>query len=185
MIEMSLKLKEQSMQFSREIEKKFVLDDISMIEAHREILATLMLKDFIHDTSTDTFWQSDGVDFIRLRENTKELTVKITDGDDIVDRVEENLIVEDYDKAYKWTCALRGDPVGTIEKEFYVYYLNNCIISLYIVKGDDRVFLEVESSDRKVVDEVSSVFEEIFQMEQQYLSLFKLIFGEMEEDDYE
>ncbi len=163
--------------FKREIEKKYVLKGITMSDAHELLFEIFGLDNFVYDVSTDTFWQAPDVDFIRLRANTNELTVKITDQETIVNRVEENLLIKSFDDAKRWATAIWGEPVGTLEKSFYVYYLDDAVLSLYTVTGFEQVFLEIESDNLTTINEIESDMLEEFDMTQEYRSLFQIIFG--------
>lgn len=163
--------------FKREIEKKYVLKGITMADAHDILHDIFGLDEFFCDISTDTFWSAEGVDFIRLRANTGELTVKVTDKESIVDRVEENLLVPSLEDAARWATAIWGTPIGTLEKSFYVYYAPDAVISLYTVTGHEQVFLEIESDSLQVINEIEADMKEEFNMKQEYRSLYQIIFG--------
>lgn len=173
------------MNYKREIEKKYVLTHprYGMQELYE--VARFQLRGFFPDAeilegrSTDTFWTQKGTDFIRLRRNTSELSVKITDKATIEDRVEENVVVEDYDTAWRFSTAVFGQPVGTLEKNYYVLTMPDVIVCLYTVTGDDRVFLEVESESITKVTEVSHELMEYFDMRQEMRSLFQIVFGDL------
>lgn len=164
--------------FKREVERKYVIKDVlSMYLAHS------WLRTFFKDSridagiSSDQFWTAPGVDFIRLRANTKELTVKITDRGTIEDRVEENLPVRDLVDAERWATAVFGAPVGTLEKVYQIYYTHHCIVSLYEVTGYPALFLEIEANDLDTVKAVEADLSEQFTLEQEHRSLFEIIFG--------
>ena len=167
------------MKFKREIEKKFVVSNYGTYSLLRNYLGSLLnVKRMEKGESRDTFWKHEGVDFVRLRENTRELTVKVTDKKDIVDRVEENLTVPSYDAAYVWGTAVWGDPAGTLTKAYTVFYTDNAVVSVYYIIGDkyERMFLEVEATTLDVVNEVSAHLEECISMKQEYRSLFSIFF---------
>ena len=173
------------MTFQREIERKYVIqDDVSMYMAHH------WLRTFFKDSridagiSTDQFWKAPNVDFIRLRANTKELTVKITDRGTIEDRVEENLPTKDLKDAERWATAVFGAPVGTLEKVYQIYYVGapdlgeHFIVSLYEVTGYPALFLEIESDNLETVKVVEEDLSQQFTLKQEHRSLFDIIFGE-------
>lgn len=173
------------MKYNRELEKKFVVAVPREIrvqdsfEVIREDLMEIFPEALIEEgSSTDTFWTQKGTDFIRLRRNTSELSVKVTDKDTIEDRLEENIVVKDYDVARRFATATFGQPVGTLTKDYAVFTLPNFIIALYTVQGDSRLFMEVEADDMGIVNDVSEVLKEHFDLRQEFRSLFQLIFGE-------
>jgi hypothetical protein len=165
--------------FKREIERKYrIMDDVSMYTAHSWLRT--MFRDCRIDAgiSSDQFWTGQGVDFIRLRTNTKELTVKITDKGTIEDRVEENLPVKDLVDAQRWSTAVFGSPVGTLEKVYQIYYTPHCIVSLYEVTGYPALFLEIEAEELDTVKAVEADMREQFTLAQEHRSLFEIIFGD-------
>jgi hypothetical protein len=167
------------MKYKREIERKYVIPNLDYHQALTVLTNIFSPLSEYEGVSTDTFWMAPDVDFVRLRENTKELTVKITDNDSIEDRLEENIVVGDYDTARRFACATFGLPVGTLEKTFLVLELGNgATISLYEVTGDDRLFLEVEAESLTDVIEIEEVLREDLILVQQDKSLFNLIFGD-------
>lgn len=164
--------------YAREIEKKFTLN-----VPFQEALVTLEKlfpnpDKILEGTSSDTFWKAKGVDFVRLRKNTSELTLKITDMDTIEDRIEENLVV-DYETAYRMCEILFGKRAGELQKTYNVFYINNeVVVSLYKVLGHPQVFLEVEADDIYTVRQYSNQLRQTFDMKQEYRSLFQIIFGD-------
>jgi hypothetical protein len=139
-------------QYSREIEKKFVLRDMGYEEA-----MFLLSKKYTMtalSTSVDRFWQARGVDFIRLRENSREMTVKVTDKEDITDRIEENVVVEDVDVAYDFLTLVYGEPCLTLTKTFVVFKAGEAVLCLYAVLEDParRVFFEAEADSIEKVN---------------------------------
>lgn len=167
------------MKYNREIEKKYVLKGVSYEVARYQLGAIYSDAEVLEGTSTDVFWTQKGTDFIRLRRNTQELSVKITDKSTIEDRVEENVVVGDYDTAERFSTAVFGQPIGTLEKNYYVLTLPDVIICLYTVTGDDRLFLEVEAANISKVVDVSDFLLKYFDMRQEMRSLFQLMFGEV------
>lgn len=148
---------------SREIERKFTVEGLSYDEAFS------VLRDkfncLVDTTSWDLYWKAPGVDFVRLRENSRELTVKVTDKDTIVDRVEENVRVEEssMDACIRQQTLLYGEPLR-LTKKFCVFttyatilpYTSEIVVCLYRVAWDPkkRLFLEVESDRLDMVDQV-------------------------------
>ncbi len=164
--------------YQREIEKKYVIKGDSYEYAKHLLKLTHPGAKTYEGVSTDTFWTQKGTDFIRLRRNTSELSVKITDKDTIEDRVEENVLVGDFDTAMRFSTAVFGQPIGTLEKTYFVQELENgVILSLYTVKDDDRVFLEVEGPSMMAVDQEAEELKHSFDMKQEMRSLFQIVFG--------
>lgn len=133
------------MDYKREVERKCLVIDMTYEEAERSLaeLHTMTAT----STSVDRFWTAKGVDFIRLRENSRELTVKVTDRGTITDRIEENVVVEDTDRTYAYLSLVHGDPCLTLTKEFSVFQTQDAVICLYRVLEDPagRVFFEAEA----------------------------------------
>ena len=168
------------MTYKREIEHKHVLHNVTMADADATIQMVFPGSLEEQGTSKDVFWRHHMVDFIRLRANTKEMTIKITDQDSINDRIEENVKVDDLEVTSRLLNALHGEPMGTLTKEYLVYYTPLAIVSLYRVQEDTqaRIFLEVEADDLEVVQDISEVFKEYFSMTKQEKSLYGMFFGD-------
>lgn len=174
------------MNFNREIEKKYVLVRGASTSSLKDQYYAAIFRlnslfpegEVIDGSSTDTFWKQPGTDFIRLRRNTSELSVKISDKGTIEDRLEENVIVKDFDVAQRFATATFGQSVGTLEKNYFVLTMPNFIISLYTVTGDDRLFLEIEADNVDIVTDVAGILMDYFEMKQEHKSLFQLIFGD-------
>lgn len=160
--------------FRREKEKKFVVQGGFKFSELDQFLSLFLPSAHTEsDTSTDWFWEAPNVDFIRLRENTQELTVKITDKGTIEDRVEENLHVKFAD-AQRFATAVWGDSAGKLKKTFKVYYDQFFIVSLYTVDGWDELFLEVEAGDMSTVNQVSESLAQIYDLRQEMRSLYQI-----------
>lgn len=106
--------------------------------------------------AADLYWKapSAGIaDFVRLRKNPDgaQLTLKATDRGDNVDRVEIDLEVDDYKQAKELMMALHGTPMADVTKKYHVFFLENqdTTISVYQVRDDDRVFVEVEARNKR------------------------------------
>lgn len=117
--------------------------------------------DLVVGNATDIYWPAprDGMgDFVRLRKTAKggQITLKSTDKGNNVDRVEIDLEVHDYKQAKELMLALHGKPKATVTKKYQVYFLENQFtnVSVYQVKGDDRIFVEVEAKTKTRVKEI-------------------------------
>lgn len=112
----------------------------------------------------DLYWKaprSGDADFVRLRRmsnasNEGQITLKATDRGDNVDRVEIDLHIDDYKQAKTLMLTLHGDPMASVIKKYHVYFLENqdTTVSVYQIRDDDRVFVEVEARTRKRVKEI-------------------------------
>lgn len=146
--------------YNREIECKFTVEG----KTYEEALAILKnhYTCVCDATSYDLYWKAPGVDFVRLRENSRELTVKVTDKGTVTDRIEENVVIErkSLKDCVRLNTLLHGDPMKLV-KDFSVFKVTNyagwssVVVCLYKVNEDpkQRVFLEVEDSDKDIVEE--------------------------------
>lgn len=117
--------------------------------------------DLVIGNATDIYWNAprSGIgDFVRLRKTSKgaQITLKATDRGNNVDRVEIDLEVDDYKQAKSLMLALHGEPKATVTKKYNVYFLENdhTNVSVYQVKGDNRLFIEVEATSKKRLKEI-------------------------------
>lgn len=151
------------MLFKREIERKFVVQNATYEEAANAV--SLVARTIVTGNSFDLFWEAPNVDFVRLRENTRELTVKVTDRETVVDRIEENveILKDSMSTAKRLLTLLYGPPALKLHKHFSVYeavvepVVGTCyraVISVYTLEEDTqkRVFFEVEADNITVVD---------------------------------
>lgn len=166
------------MTFKRELEHKYIVANMPFGDAQECLLELFPAEEAQEGASYDTFWVHEGVDFIRLRENTSELTVKHTDRETTEDRLEENVVVQDYETAYRFACATFGPPAGSLYKDYLLLEVPGAVISLYKVRGLDEVFLEVEADTVGAVREMSARLMEYFDLKRENRSLFALMFGE-------
>ncbi len=177
------------MKFNREIEKKFVVNNYTYREAYDLLFhSNIPDKLLMTQQSIDTYWLAPGVDFIRFRANTNELTVKVTDKGTVTDRIEENVILneKEMNNLHRFMNLVHGEPVLKLIKTFsvfeYSYMANGCRIplhvSLYYVQEDlkKRVFLEVESENLQIVDNFITNYLDKFDLKQVNKSLFKLFY---------
>lgn len=168
------------MKFRREIERKFTVSNYGTFSVLRNYVATLLeVNNMDSGMSKDIFWAQKGVDFVRLRENTKELTIKITDKMDIIDRVEENLLVTSFEDGYIWATAAFGEPKGQFQKKYTVFYAKEAIVSVYQVIGDgqERTFLEVEADTLTAVNSTSEYLKDYLELTPEYRSLYQVFFN--------
>lgn len=172
--------------YKREIERKFVLKGITY--SHAFVWLRNRAPMTINGESFDEYWKAPNVDFVRLRGNTKELTVKVTDKGTVVDRIEENVIVNDLEAMYRTTNLMFGPPCLTLTKKFSVFNATcrpapgtefKAIICLYEVTDDpeQRVFLEIEAESLKIVDVFAELMPKSFVLAPETRSLFQIFNG--------
>ena len=109
--------------------------------------------DYIEGNASDLYWHtpasSDG-DFVRIRRLGKDraqITMKSTDMEDITNRVEVDVEIEDYHQGLTLCKGLFGEPIESVKKKYHVYLLENedTTVSVYQVSKDKRVFIELEA----------------------------------------
>jgi adenylate cyclase class IV len=117
--------------------------------------------DLVIGNATDIYWNAprSGIgDFVRLRKTSKggQITLKASDKGNNIDRVEIDLVVGDYKQAKELMFALHGDSKATVTKKYNVYFLEDehTNISVYQVKNDGRIFVEVEAKSKTRVREI-------------------------------
>lgn len=175
------------MVFAREIERKFTVQGSSYQEAHNTLASVARV--LVEASSFDTYWKAPGVDFIRLRDNSREITVKVTDKHTVVDRIEENVEVykDSMKAAARLLTLLNGPPAIRITKRFSVFQVTSvpvpgtevtAILCLYQVKEDpySRIFFEVEAESLAVVDHVLKdvLPKDALSLKQETRSLFQI-----------
>lgn len=177
------------MKYLREIEKKFIIADLSYKEASERLLQLINTQFYtVHPSvkSYDLFWQADNVDFIRLRKNSNELTFKATDKGTVVDRIEENVVISEfsYESARRFCIRLFGKPRLKLTKEFLVVSVNYkktiVHVSIYRIDEDpeNRTFLEVEANSVEIVDAFIEEVMPSFKWRQEMRSLFSIFTDE-------
>jgi hypothetical protein len=171
--------------YRREIERKFVVAG-ETYESVCNKLSKVSKQIEPDQTSHDLYWEAPGVDFVRLRQNSRELTVKVTDKGSIIDRVEENAKIDPADMP---SCAriqtLLFGPALKLTKRFSVFELAaspapgtlyNAILCAYQVEGDskERVFFEVEAESISIVDYVLGREGSMFTLSGEGRSLYQI-----------
>ncbi len=167
---------------NREIEKKFLAPGLTLEEGMAKIRSALTEWDSIlTDASRDYYWSPRGLnaDFIRLRympEGDGQLTIKQADKDGNTDRVEIDVRVDDPDQCRKLLEHLMGPPTGSIYKEYHVFFLDkrDTTISLYRVRGDKRVFVEVEARTIERVERLEKLVGTVMSLERELRSLYQI-----------
>ena len=155
---------------NRELEIKLLLTGASGYESVCKFVESTVKKlyssystddDLVIGNATDIYWNAPraGIgDFVRLRKTSKggQITLKATDKGSNLDRVEIDLEVHDYKQAKELMFSLHGDSKATVTKKYNVYFLENEFtnVSVYQVKGDSRIFVEVESKTKGRLKEI-------------------------------
>jgi len=131
---------------------------------------------YIEGFSADTYWNKINnphkIGFFRVREmedGTCQLTVKEQDKGNNYDRVE--IDVGSYDspkQAILLMTQLLGPNLGVIKKKYYVHVLDSDheekpTVSVYQIKGDNRVFVEIEAHSSKEVERLRAEVAEVLQ----------------------
>lgn len=154
---------------NREIEKKFVVSKSSMsyedtIKAIKPLLNNITKT--IEDGSKDFYWKIQRPlkgDFIRLRympDGTGQLTVKEADRGSNLNRIEIDVDVDDAEQCYKYQAHIHGEEAGSVFKNYFVMFLDHDehqTVSIYRVRGDSRVFVEIEAKTQAKVEELTKL----------------------------
>ncbi len=170
------------MNYNREIERKFILGtDQTLQQVRRDVCALLSDPCPLDATSVDRFWKAPNVDFLRLRDD-RQMTVKVTDKGDILDRVEENVSVDDVATCERLLTLVYGKP-ETLTKTYSVWSVVEgvaadireiSVVCVYQVRGDSRVFLEVEADDMEAVDETTEYLKKYLDLVPEHRSLYQI-----------
>lgn len=154
---------------NREVEIKLLVEDIKTLPpvvAKIQALWETMSEEgeVLVGNASDFYWDTPNkspADFGRLRKRSKgngggQLTIKSTDKKDNIDRVEIDLDVDDHAQAYAFMTGLMGEPVAKVTKKYHVFFLEDehTNISVYQIRGDDRVFVEIEAKTLKRVIQI-------------------------------
>lgn len=173
-------MKTQNVGSGREIEKKYRVKNFGFNQTCRNLREVFASMD--RGVSTDVFFKSPGNDFVRLRQNTLELTVKRTDKGSTVDRMELNLNLDRSNKdtfnfARKWATEVFGPEVGKLVTGFEVFHTGLAAISVYHTHLSEDVFFEIEVQDEKDIQAVEDRWK-FLGLEREERSLFQIFFGE-------
>lgn len=121
-------------------------------------------------------------DFIRVRcmeDGSGQITVKEQDRKVYSDRVEIDVGTRDPKIACLFIGHVFGDPTGSVNKAYHVFFMedDHTTVSVYQVKGDGRVFLEVEAKSMhaaaKLLEKVTSLVK--YKLTSVNKSLFDLV----------
>lgn len=167
---------------NRELEVKMLAVGVKGLQTmidrvEKAILSIHKDPDIVIGNASDLYWKAPvkgRADFVRLRKNTDgaQITMKNTDKGDTVDRVEIDLEVDDYKQAKELMTALHGDPMADVTKKYYVFFLENkdTTVSVYQVKNDDRVFVEVEGRTKRRVKQLIQTIMAVSETEYEWVS---------------
>lgn len=149
---------------NREIEFKMEVQGTKrMSEVVRKLRGHLNERSALIGSSVDVYWSLNHLrrrklgikgDFVRVRcmeDGTGQMTVKEQDRNTYCDRVEIDVQTKDPRSAVDFLGHVFGDPAGAIAKSYHVFFLenNHTTVSVYQVKGDERVFIEVEATNAR------------------------------------
>lgn len=167
---------------NREIEKKFVVPGVSYKDSVSILKNMLTGVKEIKGVSMDCYWKAPkGIkaDFVRLRYmpgDTSQLTVKYTDRKTTLDRVEIDVTVSETDQAHKFMDQIFGPSLGRIYKSYWVLVMDekDTTVSVYQIKDDSRVFVEIEARSVSKVDRIEKQIRQTLNLEREYRSLYKV-----------
>lgn len=162
---------------NREIEKKYYVLEASWKDIEDYVLENDGITDISLTVSTDWFWKAPNVDVFRLRENTYELTIKVNDKGNTLDRLENNILVNDIELTVDTFNRVFGQ-YKALEKTFCVYLYKDTVLSLYSITGSPELFFEVEADDLETLKTVSYEFESRFSLRREHRSLYQVFFGD-------
>lgn len=168
------------MEYERELERKFVVAGGVSFDRAEYLLTIMFNRPRLSGSHVDKYWVTGGADFVRLRGNSRELTVKVTDLGTTTNRVEENVVVEEASmlSAERLLTIVLGPSVGALTKKYAVFSKDGVEVSLYSVEGDPegRLFLEVEAEHMDDVDRVSESLGSHLYLHPENRSLFQCFF---------
>jgi hypothetical protein len=167
---------------NREIEKKFTVPGVTYKQSVSIIKKMLSGIKEINGVSMDYYWNAPkGVkaDFLRLRympEDTGQLTVKYSDRKTTLDRVEVDVTVTETSQAHEFLTQLFGPAQGRIYKSYWVLIMDekDTTVSVYQIKDDPRVFVEIEARSVSKVDRIEQKIRKTLNLERELRSLYKV-----------
>jgi adenylate cyclase class IV len=158
---------------NREVEVKMVVNGVTrmadvdralqgILKGHRRKIAGDSEDTYFHKPVLLKVPRVPKADFIRLRRPNKDdiskFTVKYADRGGNFDRVEKDSDVTQFKQMRSQLVDILGEPAGVLRKRYVVYFMGSrgheadTTVSLYQVKGDKRVFLEIEAKTADKVD---------------------------------
>jgi hypothetical protein len=179
---------------NREIEAKMLVEGVTKMNDVVKLLNAVYDEDrcerIIVGASKDVYFVPPvgaKADFMRVRFGASKsdqsyFTIKWTDKDDNLDRVEKDVPISDPKLMCDTLTDLHGPAKGEIHKRYKVYFLSteHDTISVYQIKNDDRVFVEIEATTEakmnKFLAEVQKVLP--YNLTRSTKSLFQLFLGD-------
>lgn len=139
---------------NREIEVKILLEGVDYLTTSNFLHALFKSRatQEIVGLSSDTYWKSpegSDADFVRLRhrEDGAQMTVKSTDMQSNLNRLEIDVNIPNHSQAIELLNTLLGQPEGVVKKDYYVAFIGEHMnITAYKVEGSNKVFIEVEAN---------------------------------------
>ena len=174
---------------NREIEKKYVVANSRLtFKKVCDLVEGLFEKaSFLEKgSSKDFYWHSprpSAADFISLRNmpnGTGQLTLKRADRGSNINRIEIDVEVQDPKQTRKFLAQLLGSPIGTIHKDYSALFIDDhdTNVSVYKIKGNPKVFIEIEARSLSLVNKISKLISSVIEMRQEKRSLYQLFFKE-------
>lgn len=171
---------------NHEIEKKYTVNGHTLVSSFNLLKKLLTSYRTDSDTSTDVYWHIPAnlkakADFIRVRRFDNkhgELTVKkALKGN--THRIEIDLLANPK-QSIALVDQLIGKRAGTITKTYKVLVLDKIgtTVSLYRVKNDKRIFLEVEARTLEQVNRIISKIKKVLEIEYEARSLYQIFLKE-------
>ena len=179
---------------NREIEAKMLVEGVTRMNDVVKLLNTVYDDDrcerIIVGTSSDVYFEPPKdakADFMRVRfaankTDQSYFTIKYTDKGGNLDRVEKDVPISDPKLMVDVLTDIHGKPKGEIRKRYRVYFLSeeHDTISVYQIKGDDRVFVEVEATTEakmnRFLEEVQKTLP--YTLTRSTKSLFQMFLGD-------
>jgi adenylate cyclase class IV len=172
---------------NREIEKKFVVTGTTYAKTVEYLEEIFDFDRKIVDASKDYYWHASPTmkgDFARLRympgkDGGGQMTIKHADRESNLNRVEIDVQVDNPDQAKKFLVQMLGEPCGSIYKKYHVLFLGDehTTVSVYSVRGDPRVFVELEATSVSKLEALQKKIGTALAMEQESRSLYQIFFG--------
>jgi len=154
---------------NREVEIKLIIDSSMSYNDLKKDLKKFMDNTYpsnysvVSGNASDYYWPPIGgssADFIRLRKRDSGvggiITVKATDRVYNTNRIEIDLDIGDFKQGLALLTIANGPHLEKVTKKYHVFFTEDehTNYSIYQVKGDDRVFMEVEGRSGKEVEQL-------------------------------
>lgn len=161
-----------------EIEKKFIIQDkINLKNSFILLNDIFRFSSSKNDTSNDVYWNPSktNVDIIRVRKDPSfiEFTVKKSLSGDNTNRIEINTTCGD--NIFETLSQMLGKSEGTVTKSYFIGFLpENIEVSVYQIKNDSRIFLEIEADNMLKIDRIHEQISNVFDLKQEFRSLYEI-----------